>query len=196
MVNQPQTTDGLERLFVDGDNVLHAVRGSRDEGGVAWLLPRLADWRPPSLRILVALDGHAAPGESNRPRVARGIEFEHSGSRSADDLILSRLEAMPYSERSRSAVVTRDRALQDKTRTAGGLVRSVDWLIRSISAGRPTTDGSPKPATIGQGKPPQGLHAPSADRPPDEDRRAWEPGRGATRKRGNPRRAAKRSRRR
>lgn len=195
-MTQARAADGLERLFVDGDNVLHDVRGSRDEGGVAWLLPRLADWRPPSLRILVALDGHAAPGESNRPRIARGIEFEHSGSRSADDLIIARLEQMPYAQRSRTAVVTRDRGLQDRARTAGGLVRSVDWLMRSISGGRAVDEDGARPTSIGQGKQPRGLHAPGADRERDADRPSWEPGRGATRKRGNPRRAAKRSRRR
>ena len=191
-----QALNGLVRLLVDGDNVLHDVRGSRDEGGVAWLLPRLADWRPASLHILVTLDGHAAPGESRRPRVARGIEFEHSGSRSADDLIISHLEQMPYAERSRTAVVTRDRGLQDRARQAGGLIRSVDWLMRSISGSRAVDSAPARPSGIGQGKPPTGLHAPGADQNPETGGPSWQPGRGATRKRGNPRRTAKRSRRR
>jgi predicted RNA-binding protein with PIN domain len=195
-VTRSPAPDGLARLLIDGDNVLHDVRGTRDEGGVAWLLPRLADWRPASLDILVALDGHPAPGESNRPRVARGIVFRHSGSRSADDLIVSQLEAMPYSQRSRTAVVTRDRDLQHRVRSAGGLVRSVDWLMGSISGERPNAGSDASPVGIGQGKPPRGLHAAGADREPDESGPSWSPGRGATRKKGNPRRAAKRERRR
>ena len=74
----------LELLLVDGDNLLHAVRGRRDEGGTAWLLPRLARWRPERLRVIVVLDGHPAPGEPMRQR-ALGIELHHAGSRSADD---------------------------------------------------------------------------------------------------------------
>ena len=49
----------VELVVIDGDNVLHAVRGSRDAGGVAWLLPRLRMWRPSGLSIIVALDGPA-----------------------------------------------------------------------------------------------------------------------------------------
>ena len=56
--------DDIDLLLIDGDNLLHDVRGSRDEGGVAWLLPRLSGWRPSHLRIVVGLDGHAAPGEA------------------------------------------------------------------------------------------------------------------------------------
>ena len=66
--------DDTDLLLIDGDNLLHDVRGSRDEGGVAWLLPRLASWRPLHLRIVVGLDGHAAPGEASRTRATRGIE--------------------------------------------------------------------------------------------------------------------------
>ena len=80
--------EGIDLVLVDGDNLLHEVRGSRDEGGVAWLLPRLSGWRPAHVRIVVALDGHAATGEPNRRRVTRGIEFHHSGSKSADDVLV------------------------------------------------------------------------------------------------------------
>ena len=36
----------VDHVIIDGDNLLHAVRGSRDAGGVAWLLPRLRAWLP------------------------------------------------------------------------------------------------------------------------------------------------------
>ena len=81
--------DDLDLLLIDGDNLLHVVRGSRDEGGVAWLLPRLSGWRPPQLRIVIALDGHPAPGEASRRKATRGIEFHHSGRRSADDILVA-----------------------------------------------------------------------------------------------------------
>ena len=196
------TTQGgveeLDLLLIDGDNLLHDVRGSRDEGGVAWLLPRLSGWRPQHLRIVVGLDGHPAPGEASRKRATRGIEFHHSGRRSADDMLIDLLKARPYAGRSRTAVVTRDRALQARATRAGGLTRSVDWLMRQVAGtvrgGGRGAGSEGKPVGIGQGKPPKvQQHHPSKD---DEAHRAWEPGRGATKKKGNPRRSAKRSRQR
>lgn len=188
--------EDLDLLLIDGDNLLHDVRGVRDEGGVAWLLPRLSGWRPGHLRVIVALDGHPAPGETSRARVTRGIEFHHSGSRSADDLLVDLLEAQPYAGRSRTAVVTRDRGLRARVGRAGGLTRSVDWLMRQLAgAGRGDGGKRVEPVGIGQGAPPPRRHFD----PPDADgaeKPGWQPGRGATRKRGNPKRGPKRSRQR
>src|SRR4029079_610813 len=76
--------DLVELIVVDGDNLLHAVRGSRDAGGVAWLLPRLRAWRPPDISIIVALDGHADRGLGDKRPIAPGISVRHAGMRSAD----------------------------------------------------------------------------------------------------------------
>ena len=142
----------LDLLLIDGDNLLHDVRGARDAGGVAWLLPRLAGWRPVHLRIVVGLDGHPAVGEPSRARAAPGIEFHHSGSRSADDLLVDLLAAQPYSGRHRTAVVTRDRGLKARARRVGGETRSVDWLMQRVG-GSPRAAGPPARSTgIGQGK--------------------------------------------
>jgi hypothetical protein len=186
--------DGIELVLVDGDNLLHDVRGTRDEGGVAWLLPRLSEWRPEGVRIVVSLDGHPAPGESSRRRVTRGIEFHHSRSRSADDMLVGLLASRSFVDRPRTVVITRDRGLQARARGAGGQTRSVDWLMRQIND--PGHQGSgTKPVGIGAGKPPAKRHF-DPPHPNEEDRQGWQPGRGATRKRGNPRRKAKHLRRR
>jgi len=190
--------EDIDVLLVDGDNLLHRVRGSRDEGGVAWLLPRLARWRPDGLRIVVALDGHPAPAENARRRVASGIEFHHSGSRSADDLIVGLLATLPYAGRARTVVVTSDRGLRDRARKAGGLTRTVDWLIGRIS--RPGTISaattSSRPVGIGRGKPPRPQPGSEPGSEEGAPAAGWRPGRGATRKKGNPRRAARREPRR
>lgn len=187
--------DDLDLLLIDGDNLLHGVRGSRDEGGVAWLLPRLSGWRPSDLRIVVALDGHPPPGEGSRTRATRGIEFHHAGRRSADDLIIDLLRTLPYAARSRAAVVTRDRGLAARAARVGGLTHSVDWLMRQLAApARSGPGGAGRAVAIGQGKPPRGR--PDPPRPDGEDERGWQPGRGATRKKGNPRRSPKRTRQR
>jgi hypothetical protein len=196
-MNGPTGLDDLDVLLVDGDNLLHDVRGSRDEGGVAWLIPRLRGWRPAHLHIIVALDGHPPPSEPRRKRATKGIDFHHSGSRSADDLLIDILRAQPYAGRTRTAVVTRDRGLQDRARRAGGATRSVDWLMKQVVAGSapPGQSGPTKPVGIGQGKAPPHRHV---DPTPTDgtERQPWEPGRGATRKKGNPRRNAKATRQR
>ena len=173
------------------------MRGSRDEGGVAWLLPRLSGWRPLHLRIVVGLDGHAAPGEASRTRATRGIEFHHSGRRKADDMLIDLLEAQPYAQRSRTVVVTRDRTLQARAAKAGGASRSVDWLMGLVAGGPRSRVSGPKPKLvgIGQGKPPRKRHF-DPPGPGAEHGAAWEPGRGATRKKGNPKRSPKGSRQR
>ena len=185
--------DDIELVLVDGDNLLHAVRGTRDEGGVAWLLPRLSGWRPEGVRIVVGLDGHAAPGEASRGRVTRGIEFHHSGHRSSDDMLVGLLAARPYADRARTVIVTRDRELQTRARGAGAQTRSVEWLMRQVNA--PLTGGATRPTNIGAGRrpPSQPVDVPDVDA---DSREPWQPGRGATRKSGNPKRKAKHLRRR
>ena len=187
--------DDLDLLLIDGDNLLHDVRGSRDEGGVAWLLPRLSGWRPQHLRIVIGLDGHPAPGVAGRLKASRGFVFHHSGRRSDDDLLIDLLRAQPFSGRSRTAVVTRDRGLQARTTRAGGQTRSVDWLMRQVKGSSKAGAKGSTSASIGQGKPTTTSHYdPYA---PDEgDDSSWQPGRGATKKKGNPKRSPKGSRQR
>ncbi len=164
--------DALSLLLVDGDNLLHDVRGGRDDGGVAWLLPRLARWRPPDLRIVVALDGHPAHGDASRRRAARGVEFHHAGGRS-------------------------DRGLAERARRNGGLARPVTWLMACLEEASPAPgrdQARPAAGSIARTKPLRGAPAPSTA---DEAEPApWRPGRGATRKRGNPRRGTRATRRR
>jgi nicotinamidase-related amidase len=187
--------DDLALLLVDGDNLLHAVRGGRDDGGVAWLLPRLSRWRPAGMHVVVALDGHPAHGETSRRRVATGIEFHHAGTRSADDLIIDILSAQPFAARARSAVVSRDHDLIERARRAGGVTHTLDWLMAQLDEpGRSAAARSGSSGTqIGQGTPPRQA---VEGTPGAEERPPWRPGRGATRKRGNPRRGPKAARQR
>jgi hypothetical protein len=188
----------VELVIIDGDNLLHAVRGSRDAGGVAWLLPRLRAWRPPTVTVIVTLDGPPDRGLGDRRPIAPGISVRHSGTHSADDVIVSTVEARPYADRARTVVVTDDGRLRERVRRAGGIGRRVSWLTerltgalvdvpngaRSPSSGRP-----PSGSTIGSGRRP--ATGPDPARPPadgDAERPSWRPGRGATRKSGNPKR--------
>ena len=179
--------DDLVLLLVDGDNLLHAVRGGRDDGGVAWLLPRLSRWRPAGTRVVVALDGHPAHGESSRRRVATGIEFHHAGTRTADDLIVDLLASQPFAARARCVVVTRDVDLH-RARPPGGRADPIGGLARQ-PAGRAEARQAVRAARTSARARRLAVRAPATGQ--DEERPPWRPGRGATRKRGNPRRGAK-----
>ena len=174
--------EDVDLLLIDGDNLLHDVRGSRDEGGVAWLLPRLSGWRPPHLRIIVGLDGHAAPGEASRKRATRGIEFHHSGRRSADDMLIDLLKAQPFAGRSRTAVVTRDRGLQARTSRAGGISRSIDWLMRQVTGASRRSGAAGKPGAVQPVIP-----SPSSYEHPRAASSSWAPAAGARQPRSRPR---------
>ena len=203
-----RSTPDFELVLVDGDNLLHRVRGMRDEAGLRWLLPRLRAWRPTNVTITVMLDGHPDPGEAHRRRVATGVEFRHSGDLDGDSAIVGTLRARPYSDRSRTIVVTDDRQLGDRVRHSGGMVRRLDWLVNGLAASVgeavPANGGSvaagsnssraKRPIGIGGGqrRPAVASGATnSAAGDATEEREPWRPGRGATTKHGNPRKRPK-----
>lgn len=201
----------FELVLIDGDNLLHRVRGMRDEAGLRWLLPRLRAWLPQGSRALVMLDGQPDPGDALRRRVATGVEFQHSGNVDADTRLVQTLAARPYADRSRTVVVTDDRALRDRVRQTGGLVRRLDWLTSGLAAavGEPAVvGGGARSATrrawvsravaVGRGRAPRssgspetpvdGVREPGLDGTAADEGKPWKAGRGATRKRGNPKR--------
>ena len=217
-VHEPVPDLGL--VVIDGDNLLHRVRGMRDEAGLHWLLPRLKAWRPPEVEVLLMLDGSPGPGVGRRQQAAAGIRMQHSGRIDADTAIVDLVRAQGYSERSRTVVVTDDRQLTERARYSGVLVRRLDWLVDQLAhpapgpgpgtqrpgapkAGAPRAGvpgaGSPSatagthrpPVRIGGGRPPRAPDATTPiERDPDVPREPWKPGRGATVKRGNPRRGS------
>lgn len=142
----PEPIPDLALVLIDGDNLLHRVRGMRDEAGVAWLLPRLSAWRPPGVQVTVVLDGVSDPGTPRRHRAAAGITWEHSGRVDADTAIVEMSRARPYADRARTVVVTDDRGLADRARHVGVLTRRLDWLVDQLN--RPTMPGSAPGAPV------------------------------------------------
>lgn len=176
---------GTVVLLIDGNNLLHRVAGSVEPGAQRLLLARLRSGIPATLATVLMLDGHADSGTNRTEKVGRGLEIRHSGAMSADDAILRLIDRYPPSERAGITVVSDDRRFTDRARHLGAHTQRLAWL-ESVT-GMPGSKG----AAIGARRARADAGHPSAEQGTTDDREPWRPGRGATRKRGNPRRRAR-----
>jgi rRNA-processing protein FCF1 len=171
--------DGIDRLLIDGNNLLHRLSGNVDPGSIRLLLAKLSGSIPATLPTIVMLDGHAASGTNRSQRIRRGLDVQHAGSLSADDALLNLVRDVAPAARARAVLVTDDRSLTDKARHLGARTKRLDWLEQIIA-------NPPRPSagtSIGR----TGIKTP----PPEKEKVPWQPGRGATRKKGNPRRESR-----
>jgi hypothetical protein len=192
---------GIERLIVDGTNLLHAMSSGPGPAPAPALIGRVRGAIPGQVRIELLFDGPPDHGLGGA-RIAHGVTVRYSGRASADALALRLVtEATGGHPEHGTApallVVTDDGRLASELRARGAATIGASWLVRRLdrpglsspSAGRPRPPAAPMPG-----------RAPSA---PDRDdvgsessRPGWQPGRGATRKHGNPKRASKSAERR
>jgi hypothetical protein len=185
-----------QSLLVDGSNLLHAI--SKQPGGAppAALIGRLRGVIPAAVAIELVFDGPPEPGLRNE-RIAAGVSVRYSGGRTGDAVILARIDDVRLLDGADGTatmlIVTDDRDLRHESRMRGARTAGSAWLLGRLDAGRLAAPsvGNPRPAK-------RGRHAAShpADASDDRDgagtdRPGWKPGRGATTKRGNPRRAPK-----
>jgi hypothetical protein len=183
--------DLVTALLIDGNNLLHRTAGSVEEGAQRQLLAKLRGALPPTLAAVLMLDGHAAAGTSRTERIQRGLEVRHAGSLSADDAILRLIADVPFNERAGITVVTDDRALTERARHAGAHTQRLAWLSAILD--EPVRGaGAIGGGAIGSSRRARST-APAQQQAPTDDAQApsWTPGRGATKKRGNPRRRAR-----
>jgi hypothetical protein len=186
---------GTERLLIDGSNLLHALgRAKGRPAPAATLVGRLRAVIPAAVRIELILDGAPDPGLRGT-RIASGLTVRHSGSDSADRLI-ERLVAdaigsggtpeAAHSAADAILVVTDDIELGQRVRRRGSRSAGTPWLTRRLDRGvlSAPSAGTPRPAR------PAARQAtrPATPDDADEDAGRWQPGRGATRKTGNPKR--------
>lgn len=143
----------MRRLIVDGYNVLFREEGDgrslqdRRED----LLRRIDASRNPSVPVIVVFDGR--PGAGARARREEGLEVRFASSpRSADDLIVKLVEQVP---RRQAHVVTQDRELGARVKSAGGVV--VRWEDALIPAKNRRRRSSPPSGRGGKPKPPEGA---------------------------------------
>ncbi|MEO6350979.1 MAG: hypothetical protein ABIP53_10045 [Candidatus Limnocylindrales bacterium] len=173
--------EGTEVLLIDGNNLLHRVSGSVEPGAQRLLIARIRAAVPASLATVMMLDGYAAAGTARKQQVSKGFEIRHAGSITADDALLRIIHDTPIHDRHELIIVTDDRPLADRARGMGARTQRLQWLEAILNAPQPRPS-----AGIGAGRP-QASFEPV-------EREPWTPGRGATRKRGNPKRGNPRGR--
>ena len=171
---------GIWRLLIDGNNLLHRRSGGADDGALRGLLAQLRLALPAQVTTIVMLDGHSAAGTGRQAKIAPNLDVRHSGSLSADAALLN----LVRDQAAGTTLVSDDRALRDRAMNLGAHTQRLEWLERVLSGASPRS-------TIGGGirRPQVGAksEADESERPP------WQPGRGATKKRGNPRRTRRHS---
>lgn len=166
-------------LLIDGNNLLHRTTGGVEPGAVRGLVTQLRAALPGPLLTIVVLDGHAAAGVSSVERAGSGLEIRRAGAQSADDALVELATAQPFEQRARTLVVTDDRSLTERVRAVGGRTERLAWLEELLAR--------PQGRAVGVGRP----HVAAPPAAQEVERRPWQPGRGATRKTGNPRRAGR-----
>jgi hypothetical protein len=180
---------GTDRLLIDGTNLLHVLTRRSGPAPQAALIGRLRAIVPPSIGIELVFDG--APERGMRgERVAAGLLVRHAGRRTADELLLALVDearaAVGAEGTAGLLVVSDDHDLRAKLRAKGARTAGSAWLIGRLERPRLAAP------SVGNRRPPGGS-GPGGARPgsstgDDVDRPGWKPGRGATTKRGNPRR--------
>jgi hypothetical protein len=180
---------GTDRLLIDGTNLLHLMSRRADAAPQAALIGRLRAMVPATVGIELVFDGVPDRGMRGE-RVASGLIVRHAGRRSADELLLSLVDearaAVGADGTAGLLVVTDDRALRSALHLRGARTAGTAWLLDRLA--RPKLSAP----SLGNPRPPRtsGGSSPAQDEAIDErdERPGWKPGRGATTKRGNPRR--------
>jgi hypothetical protein len=197
---------GVERLLLDGNNLLHAISAGPAAAPQAALIGRLRAVIPADVRIEIVFDGPPDKG-LHGTRLAHGLTVRHAGRLTADAMLLRLvMEAtggIASSPTPALLVVTDDGRLAQDLRTRGAATLGTSWIVRRLARPRLAAPsvGRPRPPAgsgIGSG----GGHGRDGSRgasiggdpgrPEARDaeaaRTGWRPGRGATAKRGNPKR--------
>ncbi len=181
---------GTELVLVDANNLLHALGRVPEAGGARAYVAQLRAVIPAPARIALVFDGRGDPG-MRAARIASGVDTEFAGRRTADDVIADRveLEARAGGPVAVAAilVVSDDHELRERVRVRGARTARATWLATRLT-GRaakapPRADRAPRAAA---------ASADPDEADADDDRPRWRGGRGATTKRGNPRRAPRR----
>ncbi len=148
--------DGIERVIVDGTNLLYRLGASA--GGPApasAIVGRMRGAIPATVAIDLVFDGS---GQGVYGRLAQNMYVRYSGKRSGDDTILDLVsEAAMHGAlaASKVLVVSNDRPLRDRAMSKGARSITLQWLIDRLNVQLPAPSGPGRRATIGAGRPPR-----------------------------------------
>jgi hypothetical protein len=183
------------RLLIDGTNLLHTMSRTPGAAPAAALIGRLRGVVPAPIAIELVFDGPAERGLRGE-RIAAGTLVRYGGPRSADAVIIALVDEVRLVDGPDGTagllVVTDDRELKYQARMRGARTAGSAWLLGRLGGGRLSS------ASIGNPRPPRPVPSSSGSQsaasqsdgdPAETDRVGWRPGRGATTKRGNPKRA-------
>lgn len=123
----------VDRLVVDGCNFLGCAAGYSlgDDRSRDRLLFRLQEYarRHPAHRVVVFFDGQRASR-----RLTAGVEERvTSGNRPADDVIIDFINGLPPQDRPRCTLVTDDRELAQRAKSAGARVDGIGDLAGKLA---------------------------------------------------------------
>lgn len=180
---------GVTMLLVDGTNLLHAMSRGPDRQPPAALIGRLRGMIPATTKITIVFDGPPERGIRGE-RIAGGLTVQYGGRYTADTILVTLVEDAAMMSDSATAtdsilVVTDDRDLKFALRKRGARTTGSSWLIGRLERPRLSSP------SVGNRRPPAPPRIPQ-QRPGEETAEdnevRWNPGRGATSKRGNPKR--------
>jgi hypothetical protein len=159
---------GRSRVLVDGSNQRAPASRPIPDEPYARSLRALF---PPSIEIVVVFDTDPPIGSGTVRNVGR-VTIVHARGGGGDDAIIRRAAAAP----NQTLVVTNDNDLRDRVTLLGARAKRNDWLRDRIEVGRQRAPSVGRQLKRMPGVPGDD-EADGADRP-------WQPGRGATVKRG------------
>lgn len=187
------------RLLVDGTNLLHTLSRVPGAAPPAALVGRLRGVIPALIAIELVFDGPAERGLRGE-RIASGVTVRYSGPRTADAVILALVDevrkAGDADDTAALLVITDDRELRYGARLRGARTAGAKWLLGRLGSGRLSSAsiGNPRPpraVTSGASGGAGGAGGADQEDGAEEERAGWKPGRGATTKKGNAKRAPK-----
>jgi len=146
-------------LLIDGNNLMHALRGVGADVGRQGLCRLLSAWAGGRDRVRVVFDGPAPPAGLAEQTDADGIAVEYAGPRSADDILIDAIAADTAPRR--LTVVSTDRVIRRAGRRRRcTIARSEDFaetLLEALEA--PPPRPPPEPAEKRHGLSPEQTRA-------------------------------------
>jgi hypothetical protein len=191
-VSRRNPLEGVTQLLVDGTNLLHAMTRGPNPQPPAALIGRLRGVIPPETNIVIVFDGPPERGIRGE-RIAGGVTVQYGGRYSADTILVTLVEDVAMTSESSTAtnsilVVTNDRELGFAIRKRGARTTGSSWLLGRLD--RPGLS-SPSAGNRRPPAPPRVTQQQPGEETEEMNQPRWNPGRGATTKRGNPRRQAR-----